>query len=177
MREVKVFGPEERRDAINNLYCHYCGNTNQWQIDLGLRHVVECLDNGLAIEVDNKRTRKVLAAIEKNISRMLDRSISGNRTILHCANCGNAELDMHDNAIETCYNLGCPGCFHCGNWIEEDLLRELCEECIKQNSGDVDEEYCFTMCPHYDYGLEQVRQHYAITLTELIRDAGYGHDD
>ena len=164
MREVKIFQPGDRREAINNLYCHYCGNVNQWQMDVRMRHTIVVESNGIAVALDEQRAKKLLCAIERNVSRILYRSESTEKPLFKCANCGNAELDMHENAVETCYNLGCPGCFDCGSWIDEEYLRELCEACIKDNAGEVDEEHCFNMCPHFDYGLEQVRQHYAITL-------------
>ena len=78
--------------------------------------------------------------------------------------------------IDACYNMGCPGCFHCGQYIDESELRDACLSCIRDNSGNVDEDFCFSSCPHYDYGLEEVRQHYGIALEELIDEAGYGGD-
>ena len=173
MREINVYEPEQRRDALNNLYCHVCGNTNLFQIDLRLQHIVEYQDGRLTVGLDKGRTDKVVSAIEKNISQVLDRSLCGRRPVLHCANCHNGELDMHEYSLETCYNIGCPGCFDCGNWIEEETLREWCRECIINNNGCVDEEYCFSLCPNSDYGLEQVMQHYNITLEDLIKEAGF----
>jgi len=173
MREATVYQPEDRRSIERNLYCPYCGNTNQWQIDVRLWHDVRLEFGGISVALDADRTHRVLSRVECHIDRMASLSSDSKRPFLHCANCSNAALDMHEQMLEMCYNTGCPGCFHCGNWIDEDDLRESCLACIRQNNGEVDDEHCFTMCPHYDYGLEEVRQHYAITLQELISAAGY----
>ena len=173
MREATVFQPENRRNIERNLYCPHCGNTNQWQIDLKLMHKLQLESGGITISLDRSRVDKVLSAISRHIERMVILSEDSNKPFLHCANCSNASLDLHQQMLEMCYNAGCPGCFHCGNWIDEQDVRDTCLACIKNNDGDVDEDHCFTMCPHYDYGLEEVRQHYAITLQELKSDAGY----
>ena len=174
MREVKTYQPDQRRDIENNLYCPYCGNTHQWMMDIRLRHNLSKTSDGFVIEMDEKTASRLLQAISRNIARMLDHSLEQSRSLFHCANCGNAELDLYGNAIETCWNLGCPGCFHCGQYISEDELRDACLACITDNSGNIDQDYCFSSCPHYDYGLEDVRQHYGISLEEFIDEAGYG---
>lgn len=168
MREATVFLPENRRSVEKNLYCPYCGNTNQWQIDLRLMHSAILESGGISVTIDEVRTKKVLTAINRHIDRMVFLSSDSNKPFLHCANCNNAALDMHEQMLEMCYNTGCPGCFHCGQWIDEQTVRDTCSSCIADNFGQVDEDFCFSMCPHYDYGLEEVRQHYSITLAELI---------
>ena len=174
MREIKTYDPDQRRNLEDNLYCPYCGNTNQWMIDIRLKHNLLRTQEGYVVELDETMTNRILEQIARNLSRMLDRSIEREHPIFHCANCGNAELDRYGLMIEACWNLGCPGCFHCGQYISENELRDACLECIQSNSGDVDQDFCFSSCPHYDYGLEEVRAHYSITLEELISEAGYG---
>jgi len=173
MREAIIYQPDARRSIEKNLYCPYCGNTNQWQIDLRLLHNLQLESGGISIALDPGRANKVIDAISRHIERMVFLSEDGNRPFLHCANCSNADIDLQEAIVEMCYNTGCPGCFHCGNWIDESDVRDSCLACIKDNDGDVDEDHCYTMCPHYDYGLEEVRQHYAITLQELKSSAGY----
>jgi hypothetical protein len=171
MKAPRVFMPDERRDVANNLFCHYCGNTNQWQMDVRVRHLATVQSEGIVYEFDKMKVDKLINAVERNVVRMLERSNDRIRPLFHCANCGNAELDTHENAVETCGYTGCPGCFSCGNFIDEDEMRELCIACITDNCGEVDEEFCFNQCPYFDYGLADVRQHYKVTLDDLIKEA------
>ena len=171
MKSPRVFMPEERRNVANNLFCHYCGNTNQWQMDVRVLHKIIGGTDGISCEFDMDKVNKLLNAVERNMARMLERSNDRIRPLFHCANCGNAELDTHESAVETCGYTGCPGCFSCGNFIDEDEMRELCLTCIADNAGEVDEEFCYNQCPWFDYGLEDVRQHYAVTLDDLIKEA------
>ncbi len=173
MRDVKLFEELDRRDIANNLYCYYCGNTNQWQMDIRVQYIVENADDGIAFQMDPVRSKRILDAVQRNVNRMINHSNIDTKPIFHCANCGNDELEVFEAMQENCWNMGCPGCDHCCNWIDEDELRNLCSSCIEHHQGKVDEDHCFNLCPHYDFGLEQVRQHYAITLDELIREAGY----
>ena len=171
MNTPRVFMPGERREVPGNLFCHYCGNTNQWQMDIRIRHLVNNNGDSITIEIDRTKADRLINAVERNMVRMLERSNDRIRPLFHCANCGNAELDTHENAIETCGYTGCPGCFSCGNFIDEDEMRELCSACISDNAGEVDEEFCYNQCPWFDYGLEDVRQHYKVTLDDLIKEA------
>jgi hypothetical protein len=171
MKSPRVFMPVERREVPANLFCHYCGNTNQWQMDVRVRHLVTMQPEGIVYEFDKMKVDKLIKATESNLVRMLERSTDRIRPLFHCANCGNAELDTYNNAIETCGYTGCPGCFSCGNFIDEDEMREMCIACIADNSGEVDEEFCYNQCPWFDYGLEDVRQHYKVTLDDLIKEA------
>ena len=77
MRDVKVYELEERRYVINNLYCYYCGNTHQWQIDLRLKHTLECSEDGLVVALEEQRTRKIFHNIEEKIYWLLS-LITGN---------------------------------------------------------------------------------------------------
>ena len=174
MREATIYQPEVRRNIPNNVYCPYCGNTNQWQIDLRLLHNLQMGPGGIEIALDQNKAEKFLSSVQRHIDRMVFLSSDSKKPFLHCANCSNSDIDVQEAILEMCYNTGCPGCFHCGNWIDESDVRDSCLACIKDNDGDVDEDHCFTMCPHYDYGLEEVRQHYNITLDELKTLAGYG---
>jgi len=176
MREIKTYDPAMRRDLQDNLYCPYCGNTHQWKIDIRLKHNIQRSSEGYIVELDETMAQRLLTAISRNIGRMLDRSVEREHPFFHCGNCGNAELDRYGLMIDACYSMGCPGCFHCGQYIDECDLHEACVACIRDNSGNVDEDFCFSSCPHYDYGLEEVRQHYSISLEELIDEAGYGGD-
>ncbi|MFQ6609614.1 MAG: hypothetical protein ACE5D7_02320 [Fidelibacterota bacterium] len=128
--ELKLYEPEQRSVNEYGLYCYHCGNTTQWQIDLRLRHTVECLDSGIAVKLDEKQTSKILRAIEHNLPDMLGKANDADKTVFECANCQNSWLDFHQRVIESCVWNGCPGCFHCGNWITEDELIETCSECI-----------------------------------------------
>jgi hypothetical protein len=141
-------------------------------MDIRVKHIITINAEALTCEIDRDKSYRLLNAIERNVSRMLWLSNENVRPMFRCGNCGNAELDTHENVLETCYNVGCPGCFSCGNYIDEDEMRDLCYSCIADNAGEVDDEFCFNQCPYYDYGLEEVRQHYNVTLAELSRDAG-----
>ena len=173
MRKAMTFLPHQRRNIEHNLYCPHCGNTHQWHIDVRLLHRIEIDDGSVMLKLDAMQSSRVLSAIERHLLRLLDKSHVRSRPIFRCANCHNIELDTMENNLDTCYNVGCPGCFHCGNWIDEDDLRRLCIECIEENNGIIDEDFCYQHCPHFDYGLEEVRQHYGIALQQLVGDAGY----
>ena len=136
----------------------------QWQIDVKLRHKlhVRCGDAIVSLdEIEAGKVTKIIGSIDDDNDK------------IRCANCNNAELDDVANALQCCHDSGCPGCFHCGRWIDEDELRDRCHRCIIENYGVVDEDFCYRRCPHYDFGLGEVRQHYGISLEELIHDAGF----
>ncbi|MBN2355251.1 hypothetical protein JXO59_04020 [candidate division KSB1 bacterium] len=99
MREAIVYQPEDRRIVERNLYCPYCGNTNQWQIDLRLWHEVELESGSLTLALDESKTTRILSAIERHIDRMVFLSSDRNKPFLHCANCSNAALDMHEQML------------------------------------------------------------------------------
>ena len=60
--------------------------------------------------------------------------------------------------------------------VEDPLLevRSICSECIREKQGRISEDDCSTICPNYDQGLSQVREHYGLDLEELKRMQGYG---
>jgi len=169
MRDVKVYELEERRYVTNNLYCYYCGNTHQWQIDLRLKHVIEHGADGLIISLDESRSSKIFHNITKNIYCLLEKS----KPVFRCANCHNSCFEIQERMLDSCYYLECPGCFHCGNWIEKDWLIELCTECIHNKKGIITEDDCRTFCQYYPDGLGEVRDHYDISLEKLKYELGY----
>jgi len=173
-RLIKTYEPEERSYQENDLYCSHCGNTNHWQIDLRLKHQVECLNSGLSVGLEQLQARKILSAIENNLIDMVDKSVNEDRNIFQCANCENTWIDFHERITEMCLWNGCPGCFHCGNWLSESELLETCTDCITERKGDVDEDYCDSgCCPVSDFGLREVMDHYNTHLTEIKESLGW----
>lgn len=171
-RQVRTFNPEERSYNEHNLYCYHCGNTNQWQIDLRLKHQVECLSSGLSVCL-SIQTRKILKAIENNIVRMVDSSIDNDKGVFKCPNCSNEYLDFQERTVEVCYWNGCPGCFHCGNWISEEDLLETCSSCISDKRGIITEDDCDSYCMVSDFGLREVMDHHGTNLTEIKESLGW----
>jgi hypothetical protein len=169
MRDVKVYEPEERRYVVNNLYCFYCGNTHQWQIDLKLKHVVECSTEGLIVGIEEQRTRKIFHSIERKICWLLEKS----KPLFRCANCGNMGLELQEWMLDSCYNLECPGCFHCQNWMDKEMLIELCSDCIHKKKGIITDDDCRTICDYHPDGLGEVRDHYDVSLENLKYELGY----
>lgn len=173
-RLVKSYEPEERVYVDNGLYCTHCGNTNQWQINLKLKHQVECLSNtGLSVTLDKQQTKKILKAIENNLINMVDKAIDNDKTIFTCANCQNNWIDFHERIMDSCLWSGCMGCFHCGNWIDEEELLDLCTECINDKKGQITEDDCDSLCPNSDFGLREVMWHYNLTLEKIKQNLGY----
>ena len=173
-RQIRTFEPEERTYLENGLYCSHCGNVQNWQIDLRLKHQVECMSAGLSVSLDELQTRKILKAIENNLVNMVDKSINDDKGVFQCANCSNTWIDFHERTIENCLWNGCSGCFHCGNWISEDDLIETCSDCITERKGDVDEDFCDSgLCPVSDFGLREVMDHYGTTLKEIKESLGW----
>ena len=173
-RAIKTFEPDKRTFIENSLYCSHCGNTNQWQIDMRLKHQVKCVGAGLSVTLDERQTRKILKAIENNLVNMVDKSFDNDKTVFQCANCDNSWIDFHERVIESCLWNGCAGCFHCGNWIDEEDLMETCTDCLNERKGDVDEDYCDSgYCPESDFGLREVMDHYKTSLKEIKESLGW----
>jgi len=126
-----------------------------------------------AMTILQRRLASSVQAIHDNIERMLDRSTENALGIFKCTNCDNGELDFHERLLEICLWNGCPGCWWCGQWLEKEELTEMCSECIKSKQGHIYEDDCFNLCPHSDFGLEEVRRHYGFTLKGLKADLGY----
>ena len=173
MRTQKTYSPEERRLIYDNLMCTWCGNTEAFNINLKLRHLIQIKNGHLEVMLFKAFTDKVLRVIKHNMDRLIERCYDGKKSF-YCANCNNTEsIDYHERVVDCCWSMGCPGCFWCGSWIDKDDLVETCTECITDRNGEVDNDYCVTYCPAYDNGLEEVRQHYNITLDEMKKDLGY----
>ena len=173
-RAPRIYPPEERRYIADNLICTVCGNTTGFSIDLRLRHSLSIRPGGLEIGLDRVPTEKLLKALQKNLYKVLDKGIYEDKSVIRCGNCGEAEsVDIHERAMDACWNSGCPGCWWCGNFIEEKEVRELCSDCLISRNGEVDLETCEYGCPHYDYGLGAVRDHYGFSLEDLKNDLGF----
>ena len=173
-RSAKVYPPEERRYIADNLLCTVCGNTTAFSIDLRLRHSLSIRPGGLDIGLDRVPTEKLLKALQKNLHRVLDKGLYEDRPVIRCGNCGEAEaVDIHERAMDACWNSGCPGCWWCGNYLKEDEVKDLCSDCITSKDGEVTHETCEYGCPHYDYGLTEVMSHYGISLEGLKENLGY----
>ena len=173
VRPITVYEPEERRHTENNLFCTHCGNTHQFNMDLKLRHQVEVLAQGLTVQLEENQTGKVLKAIQDNLQKMVDKALDRDKDVFICANCEGGMLDFHERVLESCQWTGCPGCWFCGEWMEKEDVLEMCSECITANNGDINEDDCFSLCEHYDFGLQEVWLHYGITFQSLKADLGY----
>jgi len=173
MRTQKTYSPEERRYILDNLICSYCGNTEAFNINLKLRHLIQVKNGQLEVMLFKEFTDKVLSVIKRNMDKLVERCYDGKKSF-YCANCDQTEsIDYHERILDCCWNMGCPGCFWCGQWMEKEDLIETCRECINEKKGNVDLDYCDYYCPASDNGLEEVRQHYDITLDEIKKELGY----
>ena len=175
-RAIKYYEPEERRfGIINNLQCMYCGNTTAFYMDMRLRHQIEVQADGLiSIELNRKTSERVFESISRNIWSIIDKSKMEGREIIHCANCHDSDsVDFQERLLDWCWQMGCPGCEVCGDYISEEEVVELCSECIREHDGNVSEDDCYSVCPYYDDGLLNVLDHYGITLEKLKADLGY----
>lgn len=175
-RAIKYYAPEDRRfGVINNLQCMYCGNTTAFNMDLRLRHQLEVQPDGLVtIELNQKTSARVFESIAKNIWSIVDKSRLEGKEIIHCANCHDSDsVDFQERLLDWCWQMGCPGCDICGNYIAEEEVTALCAECIVAHEGCMTEDDCDSCCPHYEDGLLGVLAHYGKTLEELIGELGY----
>jgi len=174
-RAIKYYEPEHRRYGVaNNLQCGYCGNTTAFYMNLKFRHEL-CVEKGsLNVSLNQQRTQHILDSISKNIWDMISKSQSDGKEIFFCANCDESEsVDLQERLIDYCWQMGCPGCEVCGNYISEEELRDLCTECINERNGEITEEDCMYSCSHFDNGLIDVFNHYDITLEDLKKELGY----
>jgi len=173
-RAIRSYEPEGRTYSEDGLYCSHCGNTQNWQIDLRLKHKVENMSSGLSVSLDELQTRKILKAIEHNLVNMVDKSINEDKAIFQCANCENSWIDFQEQITESCLWGGCLGCFHCGQWIEKEEMMDLCTECISDRKGDVDEDFCTSgCCPASDFGLMELHDHYKTNLKDIKESLGW----
>ena len=175
MRTIsKTWEPEDRRYVEGNLQCQWCGNTTGFSIDMKLKHEVALTGSGLVVGLNRNRQKRIEKSLSSNISSLVDKYHETGKEIVKCSNCENSEgVDFQERIIDQCWQMGCPGCWHCGEYIDEEELLSLCRECIRDKHGNIDEADCSTICPHYDQGLSEVREHYGIDLEELKREEGY----
>ena len=175
MRTIsKTWEPHERRYVEGNLQCQWCGNTTGFSIDMKLKHEVQTSSTGLFVGLNRNRQKKIEKSLSSNINRIVDKYHETGMEIIKCSNCEMAEgVDFQERIIDYCWQMGCPGCWHCGMYIEEEEVRTLCSERIREKGGSIEEDDCSTICPHYDQGLSGVREHYGIDLEELKREQGY----
>ena len=173
-RSPRIYEPEERRYTENNLQCHWCGNTTGFSIDLRLKQGVEVVGEGLIVELSQNRRDRLERSLSSNILQIISKAQDSGKEILKCTNCGDGEgVDLQERIIDFCWQTGCPGCWHCGLYIDEEEVRFLCSECIREKEGAIDENDCQMVCPHYDFGLGQVRDHYNMRLEDLKEEQGY----
>jgi hypothetical protein len=159
---------------MDNLICTYCGNTEAFSINLKLKHHILTKNGQLEVILLKAFTKRVLTVIKHNMDRLVERCYDGKKSF-YCANCDNSDsIDYHERVLDCCWNMGCPGCFYCGNWMEKDYLLETCSNCIQGREGNVDLQYCDYSCPESDNGLEAVRAHYGISLYDIKERLGYG---
>ncbi len=172
-RTPRIYEPEERRFLENNLYCSYCGNAGAFSINLKLRHELLALPGGIQVELLKGFSDRVMEIIAKNVDRILERGWEG-RPVLYCANCDESEsLDLQGRTWDYCANMCCPGCFHCGSWMDKSDVIKLCSQCILDNEGAIDEDDCAYQCDWYDSGLLEVLDHYGVTLKNLKEQLNY----
>ena len=173
-RAVKVYPPDERRNVPGNLLCPSCGNTTAFVMDLRLRHSLTMKGEGIETGLDPVPTGKLLKALERNLFRVVDKSFLEEKPRISCANCGdNESVDLLERVVDNCWSAGCPGCWYCANFLDEETVRELCTDCLIQHNGEVDAETCGYACPNFDYGLEDVRDHYGFSLDDLKKELGF----
>ena len=153
-RAAKVYPPDERRNVPGNLLCPSCGNTTAFVMDLRLRHSLIVRPEGMDIGLDPVPTSKLLKALERNLFRVVDKAFLEEKPSISCANCGDNEtVDLLERVVDSCWNAGCPGCWYCANFLDEETVRELCSDCLISRNGEVEDETCEYGCPHYDFGL------------------------
>ncbi len=176
MRTVnKSWEPEDRRYVEGNLQCQWCGNTTGFSIDMKLKHEVQSSSTGLVVGLNRDRQERIEKSLSSNIYRIVDKYHETGKEIVMCSNCEMSEgVDFQDRIIDYCWQMGCPGCWHCGMYIEEEEVRSLCSECIRDKDGNINEDDCSMICPNYDQGLSEVRERYGLDLEELKRTLGYG---
>ena len=173
-RIVKSWEPETRRYIAENLFCPVCGNTTAFGLDMRLKYNVTSHPQGLEIGLSKDRTDKLTKALAKNLWKILDNGFEKEKPRIICANCGEKDqVDMHERYVQLCWESGCPGCWWCGEYIQESEVLENCQSCIVSRHGTVDEDDCYNTCEVYETGLEQVRAHYGLTLDGIKRDLGY----
>ncbi len=173
-RTPRIYLPDDRRSVPGNLLCPSCGNTTAFVMDLRLRHSLTMKGEGIETGLDPVPTTKLLKALERNLFRVVDKAFLEEKPRISCANCGDNEtVDLLERVMDTCWNAGCPGCWYCANFLDEETVRELCSDCLISRDGEIDPDSCEYGCPHYDYGLGDVRDHYGFSLADLKTELGF----
>jgi hypothetical protein len=172
-RTVRIYNPEERRFLENSLYCSYCGNSNAFNIDLRLKHVLKVESGNITVELLKSYSDRVMNVIKNNVDKLLEKGWEG-KPRFRCANCEESQsLDIQGRVYDYCSYNFCPGCFTCGIWIEKDDLINMCTECITDKDGAIEDEDCVYNCPNYDNGLTEVMDHYDLSLDIIKKNLGY----
>ena len=139
-----------------------------------LKNEVQTSSTGLIVGLNRNRQKKIEKSLSSNIYRIVDKYHETGKEIVMCSNCEMSEgVDFQERIIDYCWQMGCPGCWHCGFFIDVEEVQTLCSECIRERKGNIDEDDCSTICPNYDQGLSEVREHYGLDLEELKREQGY----
>ena len=168
MRPTKYYPVEQRRYVYNNLQCEICGNTEYFCFDLKLRHSLKLKGGALILATHSKAQSIIENALEKNRG-LFERD----PPLVHCANCQDGYVDSQERLLEYCWERGCPGCRTCGSYIDKEEMISICTECIRDRDGAIREEDCYSICPVYEEGLQEVREHYDLTLDDVKLQAGY----
>ena len=172
-RTTRIYNPEDRRFLEDSLYCSYCGNSNAFNIDLKLKHVLKVESGNITVELLKSYSDRVMNVIKNNVDKLLEKGWEGNPRF-RCANCNEDEsLDLQGRVYDYCSYNFCPGCFTCGIWIQKDDLINMCNECITEKEGTIDDEECVYNCPNYDNGLTEVMDHYDLSLDIIKKNLGY----
>ena len=172
-RTIRIYSPEERRFLEDSLYCTYCGNSNAFQIDLKLKHLLKSESGCVSVELLKSYSDRVMNIIKNNVDKLLEKGFEG-KPRFRCANCNEDQsLDLQGRVYDYCSYNFCPGCFTCGIWIEKDDLINMCTECITEKEGEVEDEDCIYNCPNYDNGLSEAMDHYSLSLQEIKKNLGY----
>ena len=105
MRNQKIYNPEERRQILENLICTYCGNTQAFNINLKLRHLLQIKKGQLEVMLFREFTNKVLRVIKHNMDRLVERCYDGRDKSFYCANCDQTEsIDYYERVLDCCWN-------------------------------------------------------------------------
>jgi hypothetical protein len=169
--------PDERPFHWSNLQCGQCGNATSFSMDLKHRFDITVSDGKLEVELQKHHTERIFDVLGKSLEKLLERGWEGKSHAISCGNCGESEwLDFQERTLDSCDWSGCCGCFHCGNYIPESQVRELCTDCINQKKGDIDSDSCWMECPNADNSLLEVLDYYGLSVEKLKRELGYDID-
>ncbi|MCK4893851.1 MAG: hypothetical protein KAT07_07775 [Calditrichia bacterium] len=60
--------------------------------------------------------------IRREIYSVIDKGIDRDNPLNFCANCGDGYVDVQERLQDICWNMGCPGCEVCGNYLNELIV-------------------------------------------------------